>query len=340
MMQQDTRYIFLVLLSSLLILTGCSRRDILDDYPVSGVDIELNWEGVAEKLPEGVRVIFYPKNAEGRKMDTYLSARGGKVKVPPGRYSVVAYNYDTETVQIRGEEAYETIEAFTGHCNGLGMAGTEEMVWGPDPLYVVQIDDIKIENSEEELQLRWKPKLVVKTYIFNIKVEGLEHVASIFGSVDGMSGYYCLGKGSGRVSDDPIFFEATGKSGEVTGSFTAFGMPEGAVSRAGGKIKLTLAFVKVDKTVQKAEIDITEIVADAEKGSGGGGEGGGDGDDDDGDGDDDGDVVDPPTEIELPLDDLIEVDKPSTDPDHGGGGGFDGDVDDWGKEDEVVLPVG
>lgn len=335
MMQQDTRYIFLVLLSSLLILTGCSRRDILDDYPVSGVDIELNWEGVAEKLPEGVRVIFYPKNAEGRKMDTYLSARGGKVKVPPGRYSVVAYNYDTETVQIRGEEAYETIEAFTGHCNGLGMAGTEEMVWGPDPLYVVQIDDIKIENSEEELQLRWKPKLVVKTYIFNIKVEGLEHVASIFGSVDGMSGYYCLGKGSGKVSDDPIFFEATGKSGEVTGSFTAFGMPEGAVSRAGGKIKLTLAFVKVDKTVQKAEIDITEIVADAEKGSGGGDEGGGDGDDDD-----DGDVVDPPTEIELPLDDLIEVDKPSTDPDHGGGGGFDGDVDDWGKEDEVVLPVG
>lgn len=335
MMQQDTRYIFLVLLSSLLILTGCSRRDILDDYPVSGVDIELNWEGVAEKLPEGVRVIFYPKNAEGRKMDTYLSARGGKVKVPPGRYSVVAYNYDTETVQIRGEEAYETIEAFTGHCNGLGMAGTEEMVWGPDPLYVVQIDDIKIENSEEELQLRWKPKLVVKTYIFNIKVEGLEHVASIFGSVDGMSGYYCLGKGSGRVSDDPIFFEATGKSGEVTGSFTAFGRPEGSVSRAGGKIKLTLAFVKVDKTVQKAEIDITEIVADAEKGSGGGDEGGGDGDDDD-----DGDVVDPPTEIELPLDNLIEVDKPSTDPDHGGGGGFDGDVDDWGKEDEVVLPVG
>lgn len=46
--------------------------------------------------------------------------------MPPGRYSVVAYNYDTETVQIRGEEAYETIEAFTGYCNGLGIAGTEK----------------------------------------------------------------------------------------------------------------------------------------------------------------------------------------------------------------------
>ena len=111
-------------------------------------------------------MIFYPKSAEGRKIDTYLSVRGGKVKVPPGRYSVVAYNYDTETVQIRGEEAYETIEAFTGYCNGLGIAGTEKMVWGPDPLYVVQIDDLHIANSEEELLLDWKPKLVVKTYSF------------------------------------------------------------------------------------------------------------------------------------------------------------------------------
>jgi len=34
---RNTRYRFLVLLSSLLMLTGCSRRDILDDYPVSGV---------------------------------------------------------------------------------------------------------------------------------------------------------------------------------------------------------------------------------------------------------------------------------------------------------------
>ena len=33
------------------------------------------------------------------------------MKVPPGRYSVVAYNYNTESIRIRGEESYETIEA-------------------------------------------------------------------------------------------------------------------------------------------------------------------------------------------------------------------------------------
>ena len=81
---RNTRYGFLVLLSSLLMLTGCSRRDILDDYPVSGVDIKLDWDGVTDQLPEGVRVIFYPKNGEGRKVDKYLSVRGGEMKVPPG----------------------------------------------------------------------------------------------------------------------------------------------------------------------------------------------------------------------------------------------------------------
>ena len=131
---RNTRYILLVLLSSLLMLTGCSRRDILDDYPVSGVDIKLDWDGVTDQLPEGVRVIFYPKNGDGRKVDKYLSVRGGEMKVPPGRYSVVAYNYNTESIRIRGEESYETIEAYTGNCDGLGIEGTEKMVWSPDSL--------------------------------------------------------------------------------------------------------------------------------------------------------------------------------------------------------------
>lgn len=313
---QDTRYIFLVLLSSLLMLTGCSRRDILDDYPVSGVEIELDWEEVTGNLPEGVRVIFYPKSGEGRKVDAYLPARGGKVKVPPGRYSVVAYNYDTETVQIRGEEAYETIEAYTGNCNGIGIAGTEKLVWGPDPLYVVQFDDLKIEKSEEELLLNWKPKLVVKTYSFKTKVEGLQYVSSIIGSVEGMAGCYCIGKCCGMMGEAPIFFEAKGEAGVVSGSFTAFGMLDGTMTRMDIPIKMTLAFIKTDNTVQKVEIDITEVITSSEGGE----------------------EDEPPKDIEIPLDEGFEVEEPTTSP--GGDGGMGGDVGGWGEEEEVPLPIG
>lgn len=314
---KDTRYIFLVLLSSLLILTGCSRRDILDDYPVSGVEIELDWNGVTDHLPEGVRVIFYPKDGEGRKIDTYLSVRGGGVKVPPGRYSVVAYNYDTETVQIRGDGAYETIEAFTGHCSGLGIAGTEKLVWGPDPLYVVQIDELRIKKSEEALLLNWKPKLVVKTYSFKAKVEGLEYVASVIGSVKGVAGCYSLGRCCGMMGEAPLFFEANHNGEEVSGSFTSFGIPDGAMSRMDIPIKMTLAFVKVDRTIQKVVMDITEVIANSESGG----------------------TDEPNTDIELPLDEDFEVEEP-TNPPSGGDGGIGGDVGGWGDEDEVPLPVG
>ena len=52
------------------------------------------------------------------------------MKVPPGRYSVVTmgYNFNSDRIRIRGEESYESIEAYTEYCNDLGIAGMEKMV--------------------------------------------------------------------------------------------------------------------------------------------------------------------------------------------------------------------
>lgn len=329
---RNTRYMLLVLLSSVLMLAGCSRRDILDDYPVSGVEISLDWDGVTDKLPEGVRVIFYPKDGEGKKVDRYLSVRGGEMKVPPGRYSVVAYNYNTEYVRIRGEESYETIEAYTGHCNGLGIAGTEEMVWSPDSLYVLNIDELQIKKSEEVLHLDWKLESVVKKYSFAVEVKGLEYVVSILGCVNGLSDCYCIGKGCGMCNSKPIYFEARKEGGKVIGYFTAFKQKKdastrmlkvtGGSTRVKGNVELMLSFVRTDNTVQKKTIDVTEIIGMLE--DAGTGEDG---------------KQEPPPEIELPPDDKIEVEKPVTPPNPDGGGGMDGNVDGWGPEDEVELPV-
>lgn len=330
---QDTRYILLVLLSSLMMLAGCSRRELLDDYPVSGVEISIDWDGVDEGLLEGVRVIFYPKDGEGKKVDRYLSVRGGEMKVPPGRYSVVAYNYNTEVVRIQGEESYETIEAYTGHCAGLGIAGTEKMVWSPDSLYVLNIDELRIQKSEEVLHLDWKLESVVKQYSFAVEVKGLEYVTSVAGCAVGLSDGYYLGKGCGVSHSQPIYIEVKKEGGKVMGRFTAFGqvkealtrMPkaEGENTRAEGNVKLILSFVRTDNTVQEETIDVTEIIGTLE--DAGTGEDG---------------KQEPPPEIELPPDDKIEVEKPETPPNpDGGGGGFDGEVDEWGPDKEVELPV-
>lgn len=39
------------------------------------------------------------------------------------------------------------------------------MVWSPDSLYVLNIDELKIEKSEEVLRLDWKLESVVKNIL-------------------------------------------------------------------------------------------------------------------------------------------------------------------------------
>ena len=55
------------------------------------------------------------------------------------------------------------------------------MVWAPDSLYVLNIDELKIEKSEEVLRLDWKLESVVKKYSFAVEAKGLEYVATVVG---------------------------------------------------------------------------------------------------------------------------------------------------------------
>lgn len=64
---KKTRYVALVLLSSLLTLVGCSRREILDDYPVTGINIRLDWEGVTAVCRKESGY-FHPKDAQEERL--------------------------------------------------------------------------------------------------------------------------------------------------------------------------------------------------------------------------------------------------------------------------------
>lgn len=315
----NIRYGVLGLLSCLLVsLSGCSFRDMLDDYPVSGVQINLDWTGVTEKLPETMRVIFYPKDAEGRKVDNYLSSVGGEVRVPPGNYAVVIYNFNTESIQIRGEESYETIEAFTGHCTGLNT--DDDMVWAPDPLYVVALDDVEIEKSDVALQMDLKPEAVVANYSFDIKVDGLDRVSEVICHITGQKGRYFLGKRTCELCEAPICVDTKRENGLLWGYFSNFVSPKVAGTRADVPMMLTLKLVKRDNTVQEVKVDVTELVEAPL---------------------DEGTETEPDSEvhIEVPVPDgeiVVDELEPGFDE---GGGGIGGDVNDWDDETNVELPV-
>lgn len=307
----------LVFLSSILVLlAGCERRDKLDDYPVSGVLIKLDWSKATDVLPEGVRVIFYPKSAEGRKVERYLPVQGGVVNVPPGHYDMVIYNYDTEAVVVKNANAYETIEAFAVPCYEPG--AKEGTVWSPDPIYVVCEEELRIKNIDEVTELAYQPKLLVKSYSFEVKATGLHNVSRIVGHVEGMRGCYRLGNFSCDCPLPPIYFEGGKGDGVIKGYFTTFGTLVQAATRVDLSVMLNLSLVKIDGSVQEVKIDITEAVQPPPPGE-------------------DGEDPPPSVDIEIPEDEKIEIEDVKPGP--GGGGGVGGDVGDWGDEDEVVLPM-
>lgn len=329
------RYGWLLPMFCLLVsLSGCGFREMLDDYPVSGVRIALDWEGVAKGLPETMRVIFYPKDADGRKVDSYISAMGGEVKVPPGSYAVVIYNiYEVETsVQIEGEDSYETIRAFTGPYTGLD--AEEDLVWAPDPLYVVALDDVVVENSDEVLLLEVKPEAVVTKYSFEIKIEGWDRVSKVICHVDGLNGSYRLGKRAYERSKAPIYVETKLKDGVLWGYFSGFALRETVLTRAELPKMLTLKIVKRDNTVQEVEVDVTELVENPPPDEG-------EEPEEPDDNPDPGPATEPDADIhfELPV---IEGEIVVDDLEPGfeeGDGGFGGDVGDWDDETNVELPV-
>ena len=90
------------------------RKTLTYDYRGIPVRVSFDWEGVGAK-PEGMRVIFYPLDREGTPYVDNIAPDGGTVELPSGRYAVVMFNNDSETILgFDGEKSFGTIRAYHG----------------------------------------------------------------------------------------------------------------------------------------------------------------------------------------------------------------------------------
>lgn len=154
----------LLLLGSCLAFTSCDYKDLCyDHHHLVSLRVLFDWQNVPEAQPEGMTVLFYnldKPQAVPTRFD--LPGRnGGVVKLEPGRYRAVAYNYDTECILLRNAEEWNTITAYTrvssieeGTMLSRGpiprAAGTdnEPVILEPDMLYACAGDPIKLEVTE------------------------------------------------------------------------------------------------------------------------------------------------------------------------------------------------
>ncbi len=146
----------------ILLLTGCHYKD-LDYEGVQWVEVNVvfDWTGPngtkgpsypvpADKPGVGMTVLFYNLNSPAAEPIRYdLPGRlGGTVRLYPGKWRALAYNYDTETILYRGMADIATLEAYTRissieegtQLSRSGMpradrAASEDVILEPDPLW-------------------------------------------------------------------------------------------------------------------------------------------------------------------------------------------------------------
>lgn len=288
------------------------RKELCYDHNMGvPVTVTFDWEGVGVK-PEGMRIIFYPLDHGENPIEDNLPADGGVVRVLPGRYAVVMFNNDSETILIRGEERFETIEAYTRTLMVVDpptpvKAGERQVsvVNRPDRLFGVSISELMVGDAKKSnTGLAVKPVALVSQYSLRQALIGGESVRQVRGGVSGVCPSIMLGTQRPAEGGAVVVADcAHPQIDSVVVIFNCFGCvtPETVTSKP---LTLAIELTMPDASVKYGYTDVSEAVATSVPS-------------------DPTTPPPPPTVIDKP----IEVDYIPSVP--GGSGGMDVGVDDW-----------
>ena len=343
------RRLVIFLLMALALLTGCKRRPL--EYRTASIDLKLNLHlnvvinGKLENIPEPemMRVMFFDPETYDLYTESYLPAGGGRITIPPGKYKLLAYNFDTESTLLRNDRNFYSIEAYTnevssalknnmmnalrygksaitrGDADDIDEAAWDyaieeiinnPVVYEPDHLFVSR-EDVEILNKEGEQVIEAEAETIIETWKISVRIKNGEYMSSARALLTGQIGSNHIGfpKEEGKTDTDvTLMFEMNaGTDAEdndiLVGTFTTFGKNPSKESR----LWLSIVIKNLAGETVEWHSDITDefMTDDAE------------------------------TEQTIHIEQEINVPEP--DPGSGGGGGgFQPGVDDWEQED---IPI-
>ena len=107
--------VLLLALFCLCLMESCHQKELL--YPASmmiDVSVLFDWTDAPDAAPDGMTVIFFPTEEDGRIWRYELAgASGGTVSLPAGNYRMLAFNNDTKYISYDGISELSTYDAFT-----------------------------------------------------------------------------------------------------------------------------------------------------------------------------------------------------------------------------------
>lgn len=169
---KEANYVILALLSSLLMLiTGCGRREIVDDdIPDGIVKIKLDWGEVTRPLPEAQWMVIYPEDSSLKPVAHELRSHELVDTLPRGHYRALLLAMD------KGVENLEFVQMEQLTSGMIRLKGPIEGTRYPHPdlVYSTLIDiDLK---SNKSASLVTVPKPLAMKTVFEMKLPGVRHL--------------------------------------------------------------------------------------------------------------------------------------------------------------------
>ena len=94
-----------------MILFSCEHKELCFHHPhMVTLRVDFDWKNAPQADPEGMCVYFYPEEGESPIRFDFAGKDGGSVEIKEGRYRILCYNNDTESLLFRGMEGFDTHE--------------------------------------------------------------------------------------------------------------------------------------------------------------------------------------------------------------------------------------
>lgn len=169
--------IFFYVLILMSIIPGCKKSDEPVPAPVDGtVRIRFGWDTLPAGMQslEGMTLRFYPESGEGTVYEMKSDTTSFSGTIPIGSYRILIYNRPTPSIWFRGQEQFETAEAYV-----LPQSRAAETVEQPDWLVLASLSHCEVTEDGTSLQIR--PEPLVRRISFRINVTDLRQVKSVSG---------------------------------------------------------------------------------------------------------------------------------------------------------------
>ena len=181
------------LIGILVILSGCRHKTLwMGGENFATIEVAFDWSGALTKADDetspSMSLYLYPDDGKAPLYYELSGHEGGRIRVPFGRYTLVAWNHENDAILLRGQGHPATLEAYTRPQSILSSMSIttwaprpesleeERSVLEPGPFWTGHAENLEVSM---EAPLQWSIPVEDAYIQFSVEVHDVENVAFV-----------------------------------------------------------------------------------------------------------------------------------------------------------------